>query len=557
MGGKTAAENYGSILDYICWRGDLTFENDPWNLIDSLLMAQAAYINFGENEQTFDHPQRLLFRDLLTTDILDRYPLQVVPTSVKYFRQLMPLMAKSQRFRDIRILDQVSKLDAERNIQFSAMTLQVPGVGSVIAFRGTDPTVIGWKEDFMMSYECPVPAQAEAVRYLEGAAARLGRDLYVTGHSKGGNLAVYAAAHANENVQERLRSVDSFDGPGLDDETMDSAGYRMIRDRIHSVIPEGSIVGMLMNYHPVYRVVGSTMHSPLQHEPFTWKVMGKAFSEREEISVQAQVLDQTIHDWLKTCSPEQRKVIVQMLFSIFDKKENRSGAGSEAEVPVELDANARKMTLQMMNSLFGMLGENTLSERVMKPLSQKIDALRNRLNEKGRNHFKSDIVHIENHEQGLQAMQEETGRIAEYSEMNQKNSMQLALFAEEMLNMVYSVAGEMTGSFWVEKEEQRVELHLTTRVMMDKKKRKMLILSSSSRKNEAAQGFFGRLRDGFEKAMLSDRDQDCFDLNEERSRGKAWDRYEQSVLLRMADNVKISIRGEEVHMTVSKTFPSE
>ena len=371
----------GNLLDYIRWRGDLLFANDPWNEIDSLLMAQAAYVNFGENERIFENPQRLCFEDLLVTDILERYPLNVVPTSVKYFNQFMPLMARSRRFGKIRILDQINDLDEKRNIQFSAMTLQVPEVGVVVAFRGTDPTVVGWKEDFMMSYECPVPAQAEAVKYLEKATAITKEEVYVTGHSKGGNLAVYAAAHAGEQTQARLRRVYSFDGPGLDDETMKSAGYLNIRDKITSVIPEGSIVGMLMNYHPIYKVVESSSRSILQHEPFTWKVMGKEFSEREQVSVQARVMDQTMHDWLRKCTPEQRRIIVQTLFSIFEKNKDRGETDPASAETSALDVKSRGMTLYLMNNLLTMLGENTLSARVVKPIAQKMDYLRNRLNE--------------------------------------------------------------------------------------------------------------------------------------------------------------------------------
>ena len=549
----------GNLLDYIRWRGDLLFANDPWNEIDSLLMAQAAYVNFGENERIFENPQRLCFEDLLVTDILERYPLHVVPTSLKYFKQLMPLLARSRRFGKIRILDQINDLDEKRNIQFSAMTLQVPEMGVVVAFRGTDPTVVGWKEDFMMSYECPVPAQAEAVKYLENAAARTKEELYVTGHSKGGNLAVYASAHAGEGIQARLRSVYSFDGPGLDDETMESAGYLRIRDRITSVIPEGSVVGMLMNYHPVYKVVASSARSILQHEPFTWQVMGKEFSEREQVSVQARVMDQTMHDWLKKCTPEQRRIVVQTLFSVFEKKEDRSETDSASAEASALDAKSRGMTLYLMNNLLAMLGGNMFSTRVIQPIAQKVDDLRSRLNESEKNHFKSDVISIDNHENGFRAVEEETRKIAKYTGLNAKSRIHLQLFAEEMLSMVHAITGEMQGTFWVEKVNQRYDLHLATQVMLDKQKRELLIRSTSSRKNEAAQGFLGRLRESFEKAMLSDREQEYFNLSEERNgrMGTAkpeWDRYEQSVLLRLADNVKIGIRGEQVSLTVTKTF---
>ncbi len=176
--------------------------------------------------------------------------------------------------------------------------------------------------------------------------------------------------------------------------------------------------------------------------------------------------------------------------------------------------------------------------------------------------MKSDVILIDNQGNGFSEAVQQTKKVAEYRGISPKETMRLQLMAEEMLSMARSVTGEMQASFWIESEGHEFELHMTTKTVMDKEKRYLLLSSSTSRKNEAANSFLGRLRDAFEEAMTADADHEYFDLPVElqadlsgRSiENPEWDRYEQSVLLRLADNVKIGIRGGEVHMTVIKTF---
>ena len=176
--------------------------------------------------------------------------------------------------------------------------------------------------------------------------------------------------------------------------------------------------------------------------------------------------------------------------------------------------------------------------------------------------MKSDVILIDNQGKGFDEAVQQTKKVAEFRGITPKEAVRLQLMAEEMLSMARSVTGEMQASFWIESEGPAFELHMTTKTIMDKEKRYLLISSSSSRKNEAANSFLGRLRDAFEEAMTADIDHDYFDLPVELQAdlsGRAietpeWDHYEQSVLLRLADNVKIGIRGGEVHMTVIKDF---
>ena len=226
-----------NMLDYLAWRGDLSLAAAPWCDVDSLLMACLCYVHLPEAAgDTRLAPAQIdppLFRNKLVNRFFEKC------------RALYDVMAQSVRFGDIRLHHYVDVFDKAREIQFAAVAADLPDGTCFIAYRGTDATLVGWREDFNMSYESPVPAQQEAVQYLEMIAAATDRPLRLAGHSKGGNLSVYAAAHVDAAVQARIERVWSFDGPGLDDASVQSEGYARMLPRITSMITQGnSIVAM-------------------------------------------------------------------------------------------------------------------------------------------------------------------------------------------------------------------------------------------------------------------------------------------------------------------------
>ena len=176
--------------------------------------------------------------------------------------------------------------------------------------------------------------------------------------------------------------------------------------------------------------------------------------------------------------------------------------------------------------------------------------------------MRSNTIQIDNQGNGFETAVAETKKAAQYQELTSKESLQLQLCAEEMLSLARSVTGEMQASFWLEAEGKSFQLNMTTKTVMDMEKRSLLLFSATSRKNEAANSFLGRLRDSFEQAMTSDSDKTYYELPKDvaadavgyHPESQEWDRYERSVLRRMADDVKIAIRGGTVHMIVSKAF---
>lgn len=328
-----------NMMDYLTWRGDLTLRQAPWNLVDSLLMASLSYNPFQGISAL---PQGCSLRECAPLLGLENL------TGGLYFQQwraLLFAMADSERFGGMRLHDYVNQVDQQRNIQFSAITADLEDGAVFVAFRGTDSTLVGWREDFHMSFESPVPAQVEAVAYLRQQAERTQRPLRVAGHSKGGNLAAYAAAHLPPELQERILSVCSFDGPGLDDATMASPGYARIRPVLHSVLPQSSIVGLLMHYHADYTVVRSTAMSILQHDAFTWQLRGPAFEELRQVDAASRIMDETLHAWLQSATPEQRQRFVDAMFDIL--------SATHAETIAEMSSEKFRSALSMLQATRG------------------------------------------------------------------------------------------------------------------------------------------------------------------------------------------------------------
>ena len=317
-----------NMMDYLIWRGDLTIGQSPWNDVDSLIAATLSY-------QTYPAEPIALHEAAATLPPLPTLQLNFIKES----RALLSAAGMTSRFADLLLCRAVTETDLSRDMQFAAVTLSLPDGTHFLAFRGTDNTIVGWREDFNMAFESPVPAQAAALSYLQAAAAELSGPLILGGHSKGGNLAIYAAAHADPAIQERIRTVYCFDGPGLDDATMASQGYARIAPRIRSYLPQSSVIGMLLAYHPEYTVVKSDALGLLQHDCFTWQLLGTRFVEVQEVDAGSRLVNQTVHAWLSRVSPEQRQRFVETLFDLLEA----SGATTVKELMMNVPSRAARM----------------------------------------------------------------------------------------------------------------------------------------------------------------------------------------------------------------------
>ncbi len=300
-----------------------TLAEKPFGPVDSLILSQLAYINFeGLVPGPVVSATPVRIADCLKAE---RFTSMFFETrDPKNNKRLLQAVAASPRFRDIGMISFVSEFDPVSEKQFSAVTYILPESTEYIAFRGTDDTLIGWKEDFNMAFVYPVPSQKRALEYLLDISQRRSGKLMIGGHSKGGNLAVYSAFTAPQSVQRRILRVYDHDGPGFKVGALESEGYRRIEDRVEKTVPQSSLIGMLLEGHKKYTVVESSRFGVMQHDPFSWKVAGDDFVTTEEVSDGAKYMNRTIRDWLDSLSQDEREKFTDLLFSVLDAGDART-----------------------------------------------------------------------------------------------------------------------------------------------------------------------------------------------------------------------------------------
>lgn len=301
------------LFDYILWRGDLTFRQDPPNEVDALIFSALSYIHYGGI--VAEKPEfPVLLRDAAEYFFTREEPEKYV--RVEKDLDLLQKAAMSIRFGQSRLVMYRDVFIPEQETQFAAQTFLLDDDSAFLAFRGTDYSLVGWKEDFNMSFQQTVPAQRMAVQYLREVAAEFALPLRLGGHSKGGNLAVFAAARSGPQLQKQILEVYNHDGPGFTSYMMGDPGYLAIVPRIKTYIPESSVIGMLLEHEEAYTVVKSRTVSLLQHDPYSWEIMGRSFHTVEEISENSRFLDATIKAWFAGMTDQERSRLVDVLFTL-------------------------------------------------------------------------------------------------------------------------------------------------------------------------------------------------------------------------------------------------
>ena len=313
------------MFDHIQQWGQLRFSQQPPTPADLLIFAAMAYCPM---ERLGGHGYGWPLS--LTTPVL--YPLPIRSTdraaAVKR-RRLWQAAAESIRFGECKFGGFRAHFSPEKEQQFAACAFRIAPQTGVIAFRGTDSTLVGWKEDFNLSLETPVPAQQDAARFLDEMLVMY-QQVYVVGHSKGGNLALFAAAMCNPLLQPRIVQVINFDGPGLDERIRSGEGYRALAGRITTYVPQDSIVGMLMNGGEPYTAIRSGGSGLGQHDPFLWQLEGGALVPADGLTQQNRYATATLRTFLSSLPIPQRKTVVDAIFSIL----SATGARKVGQIPL-------------------------------------------------------------------------------------------------------------------------------------------------------------------------------------------------------------------------------
>ena len=297
----------GNINTYLKWRGDLNFAERPFCDVDNLALALLSYVNFEEIVQ--DSGEKIG----LTTAYARFCQTENGSSDLDGAAiRLFGLMAESKRFGTAQLSHYRVAFDEQKATQFAAIQITLDDGSIYIAFRGTDDSIIGWQEDFGLGSQV-VPAQRMAGAYLneiatEDAVYRIG------GHSKGGNLALFAAIHCTDAIREKIIAVYNNDGPGLSRDIIAKERYLPIRSKLIWIIPGFSIIGTLFLYDNPARIVESSAESFLQHDAFTWQIEGDCFQSREALTDSCKFYVQIFDTWISSASLAQREIFTRDLF---------------------------------------------------------------------------------------------------------------------------------------------------------------------------------------------------------------------------------------------------
>lgn len=345
----------GNIIDYVRTRTG-SFDERPFNDVDALVLASLAYQTMPDVVPTLADWERRYgtttarWRTLMSDPKTAlRHPLNSLralrqpdfPATTladaaadlhpqdfdhnagytgladpKLTEALFAAMARNPRFSSIHVGAVDERFSREHQTQFAAMTLLLPDGTLVVSFRGTDTSFVGWKEDFNMAFQYPVPAQQLAADYVTRVARLWQGDLVLLGHSKGGNLAVYAALQAGDDVLPRIRRVYSLDGPGFPSDVVAGDRYRAVADRIVKIVPDSSIVGMILDSPEHCVVVKSNEYGPMQHLAFSWQVDRDRFVTVPEVSATSREFKRSLDRMLNEMTPEQLERAVDAMFKV-------------------------------------------------------------------------------------------------------------------------------------------------------------------------------------------------------------------------------------------------
>lgn len=349
-----------NVCDYIKWRGDLDLEKSDFNEIDNLILSRFSYFPF---DNIIEENEVVTIKEL--SERFNKQDINKLPILWKDDVDLFPLMGQSKRFGEMLATKYINKIDVEQEKQFSAITVLMPDDTIFVSYRGTDNTIVGWKEDFNMSFKSHIASQISAKEYLEIIAKEYpDKKIRIGGHSKGGNIAVYAATFVSNEIKDRIINVYNNDGPGFCEDVIETPEYQETIKKVHTYIPQSSIIGRLMNHKEKYTVVESVQKGIMQHDLYSWQVLGKEFVTLKELTDGSEFVDKTIKGWLENVEPAKREQVIDVVFDILNAtdaqtmKELKSNWFSNGRAIMtsykNIDNETKDMIWQTLNALFKM-----------------------------------------------------------------------------------------------------------------------------------------------------------------------------------------------------------
>ncbi len=305
-----------NLFGYLKYYGDVSFDKFAFNEVDSLILSLLSYVKWdkivpsGRNDYIY-------LEDACTSFLKKNEKVNfkkedwLFPNSYKLVQELI----HAKRFYHTKLYHLVSSVDS--NGQFGALTIRLPNFVTYISFEGTDSNVVGWKEDFQMLYLFPIPSQKLAQEYFDKTIRFFDREIYIGGHSKGGNLAMYAYMYGKDLWKKKVKQVYNFDGPGFDNKILTSDRFTNLQKKLTVVVPEESVIGMILGCD-TFKTVVSSARAVLQHDGYTWQCFG-GFLEQTELSKKSKKLKSNLKEYIDDMSDQERKSFVETFFAIFER----------------------------------------------------------------------------------------------------------------------------------------------------------------------------------------------------------------------------------------------
>ena len=306
-----------NINDYLKWRGDIPLKEELYfNEIDSMILARFSYLIFD----------RIQMDETETISSISYKMREFNNDEFRYNgdKDLIKNLGKSIRFKNMKVTDFVQNNEKENEKQFGAITIHINENEMYVSFIGTNASIYGWKEDFNMAFMDDVPFQIEGKKYLENISEKYPKKLIrIGGHSKGGNVAIYSAISVEQEIQNKIIKVYNYDGPGFNKKIFDKYKDDEVIDKIETYFPQESIIGRILNHKEKCSVILSNQKGILQHDIYSWQVMGKEMIS-SQITATSEIINRTLTEWLENTSQEQREIFVNSIFELFYSTETNT-----------------------------------------------------------------------------------------------------------------------------------------------------------------------------------------------------------------------------------------
>jgi hypothetical protein len=342
------------MLDYLRWRGDLTFKDDPFNEIDNIILSRISYFPLEENKQI----------TLSALNLNKKYKEQDL--------ELLKLLVKSKRYQNAVITNYQNILDKNINEQFAAVTIILNSNLIFVSFCGSNATLVSWHENFDMFYKKEISGQSRSIKYLENVLTKYSQNVIVGGHSKGGNLAIYASSFVPFNLQKKIITVYNNDGPGFNDDIIKENGYLKIINRVITFVPQTTIVSTFFNHKEKEIIVHSNNKGIMQHNMYSWELIANHFKYEKDRDKNSYTIEKIIKTWLKETTKEEREEFTTNLFKIMDATNsdvfNELGINTIkhvddiSKVYKGIDSNKRKEMTNILKLILSISTESFLSE---------------------------------------------------------------------------------------------------------------------------------------------------------------------------------------------------